>query len=282
MGTGSHKRRRADAPSDDASSVVPTELEATEAELKQVKKKLKKLKAKKKELEETRAFLATKEASLRPQPVAFQPDENVACAVLSKIADVPTRLALARVSKVWLKASKEAESLPASLDFSGCRSTCTSFHEHITYILGINGIPKLPEAHFMSLLRDTGASSQSYYWFLSRHHDLMEQYPEAFECYEKALAAGDDSANLFLGNCYQYGQGVEINPAKAFECYLKGDARKVPMCSNEVGDCYEKGFGVDKDMYKAVEHWCKAARGGDPEAKESLAHHGHPVSGLPV
>ena len=109
MGTGSHKRRRADAPSDDASSVVPTELEATEAELKQVKKKLKKLKAKKKELEETRAFLATKEASLRPQPVAFQPDENVACAVLSKIADVPTRLALARVSKVWLKASKEAE-----------------------------------------------------------------------------------------------------------------------------------------------------------------------------
>jgi TPR repeat protein len=75
---------------------------------------------------------------------------------------------------------------------------------------------------------------------------------------------------------------VEINPAKAFECYLKGDARKVPMCSNEVGDCYEKGFGVDKDMYKAVEHWRKAARGGDPEAKESLAHHGHPVSGLPV
>jgi TPR repeat protein len=54
------------------------------------------------------------------------------------------------------------------------------------------------------------------------------------------------------------------------------------MCSNEVGDCYEKGFGVDKDMYKAVEHWRKAARGGDPEAKESLAHHGHPVSGLPV
>ena len=87
----------------------PSELERTRKELEATRAKLARTEA---TLKTTEATLALKtkvvDSFLRPQPVAFDVDGNVACVVLSHVSDVKTRLALAQVGKVWRRASKEA------------------------------------------------------------------------------------------------------------------------------------------------------------------------------
>jgi hypothetical protein len=122
------KRPRSIEPeSDDEGSKVvivgpPSELERTKKRLEATRAKLARTEA---TLKSTEATLALKtkalDSFLRPQPVAFDVDDNVACVVMSHVSDFKNRLALAQVGKVWRRASKEAASLPASLDFSRCR-----------------------------------------------------------------------------------------------------------------------------------------------------------------
>ena len=188
----------------------PSELERTRKELEATRAKLARteatLKTTEATLQTTEATLALKtkvvDSFLRPQPVAFEVDGNVACVLMSHVSDVKTRLALAQVGKVWRRASKEVASLPASLDFSRCRgSKCTKEAkvDHVHHVLRINGLDKLTEARFMSLLRVDAGSNDTYRVLLGRHHHKAGRYKEAFKCYESALAAGDHRAEYRLG-----------------------------------------------------------------------------------
>ena len=286
------KRARSIEPeSDDESSKVvivgpPSELERTKKRLEATRAELARTKA---TLKTTEATLQTTEATLalktkvvdsflRPQPVAFDVDGNVACVVLSHVSDVKTRLALAQVGKVWRRASKEVASLPASLDFSRCRgSKCTKEAkvDHVHHVLRINGLDKLTEARFMSLLRVDAGSNDTYRVLLGRHHHKAGRYKEAFKCYESALAAGDHRAEYRLGGCYRYGRGVSKNVVMAVKLFEKGDAKGSSCCQYELGRLYELGESVTKDMFKAVEYWKKAARKDSAPAKEKLASLGH-------
>ena len=169
------KRARSIEPeSDDEGSKVvivgpPSELERTKKRLEATRAKLARTEA---TLKTTEATLALKtkalDSFLRPQPVAFDVDGNVACVVMSHVSDVKTRLALAQVGKVWRRASKEAASLPASLDFSRCRGPECTTYAKVDHLLDINGLDKLTEARFMSLLRDDAGSHAPYRVFLGR------------------------------------------------------------------------------------------------------------------
>lgn len=46
-------------------------------------------------------------------------------------------------------------------------------------------------------------------------------YKKAFELYEKASSQGDKYAQLMLGECYLYGNGVEQSYEKAFDIFTK-------------------------------------------------------------
>ena len=262
----------------------PSELERTRKELEATRAKLARTEA---TLKTTEATLALKtkvvDSFLRPQPVAFDVDGNVACVVLSHVSDVKTRLALAQVGKVWRRASKEVASLPASLDFSRCRgSKCTKEAkvDHVHHVLRINGLDKLTEARFMSLLRDDMGSRDTYQYLLGRYHGRASRYEEAAECFKSALAAGDRDAKCRLGGCY-YLLGcryhAEPNDIKAVEVWRKGEALgySYSLCYFQLGNCYEMGHGVAKDVFKAVEYWKKAARKDSAPAKEKLASLGH-------
>ena len=282
------KRPRSIEPeSDDEGSKVvivgpPSELERTKKRLEATRAKLARTEA---TLKSTEATLALKtkalDSFLRPQPVAFDVDDNVACVVMSHVSDFKNRLALAQVGKVWRRASKEAASLPASLDFSRCSG---SMYMKEMHVLDINGLDKLPEARFMSLLRDDMGSRDTYQYLLGRYHGRASRYEEAAECFKSALAAGDRDAKCRLGGCY-YLLGcryhAEPNDIKAVEDWRKGEALGYSLCYFQLGNCYEMGHGVAKDMFKAVEYWKKTTVEGIPSivarAKEKLASYGHRI-----
>ena len=199
------KRPRSIEPeSDDEGSKVvivgpPSELERTKKRLEATRAKLARTEA---TLKSTEATLALKtkalDSFLRPQPVAFDVDDNVACVVMSHVSDFKNRLALAQVGKVWRRASKEAVSLPASLDFSRCRGPECTTYAKVDHLLDINGLDKLTEARFMSLLRDDVGSHAPYRVFLGRAPlSWRGGTTEAFKCFESALAAGDRRAEYW-------------------------------------------------------------------------------------
>ena len=100
-------------------------------------------------------------------------DESIASAVLSRVTDVRTRLALSQVSKTWNAASSRAASLPLHLDFASCKipqwaSDCNfpGFVEGkdvcgdmIAYIMCMDGIFDIPESRVKGLLRDAWKDS---------------------------------------------------------------------------------------------------------------------------
>jgi hypothetical protein len=275
------KRPRSIEPeSDDEGSKVvivgpPSELERTKKRLEATRAKLARTEA---TLKSTEATLALKtkalDSFLRPQPVAFDVDDNVACVVMSHVSDFKNRLALAQVGKVWRRASKEAASLPASLDFSRCGGPECTTYAKVDHLLDINGLDKLTEARFMSLLRDDVGSHAPYRVFLGVHHFMAQRETEAFKCFESALAAGDRKAEYFIGRCYLCGHGVRKNMVMAVQLFKKGDAKGCSSCQYDLGKLYELGEGVTKDMFKAVEYWKKSARWIEA-AKEKLASLGH-------
>ena len=166
-------------------------------------------------------------------------------------------------------------SLPASLDFSRCRGPECTTYAKVDHLLDINGLDKLTEARFMSLLRVDAGSNDTYRVLLGRHHNRAGRYKEAFKCFESALAAGDRTAEYNLGRCYLNGRGVSKNVGMAVKLLKKGDAKGSSCCQYELGRLYELGESVTKDMFKAVEYWKKAARKGHRDAMEKLASLGH-------
>ncbi|KAF0483886.1 NACHT domain-containing protein [Gigaspora margarita] len=67
----------------------------------------------------------------------------------------------------------------------------------------------------------------------------------------------------WLGQCYEYGIGVEKNGRKALEYYQKLEEMGNSTGTCQIGHCYENGIGVEKDERKAIEYFEKAANLGN-------------------
>ena len=89
-----------------------------------------------------------------------------------------------------------------------------------------------------------------------------ENYAQAKEYFEKAIAEGKTEAYCDLGNLYFNGQGVEQDYKKAFELYQKGAKAGNPWCMDNLGMCYFWGHGVETDLQKAAFYNEKAAKAG--------------------
>ena len=95
----------------------------------------------------------------------------------------------------------------------------------------------------------------------SRGEDLFnqEKYAEALGYYEKAAAAGLDSALYSLGYMYRHGLGVKEDSRKAFEEYFLPLAVQGHVVSMyQVADTYFWGDFFACDYAKAYE-WCQKA-----------------------
>ncbi|CAG8669975.1 10442_t:CDS:1, partial [Funneliformis caledonium] len=73
---------------------------------------------------------------------------------------------------------------------------------------------------------------------------------------------GNRGAQCYLGHCYQYGIGVDINEEVSFGWYLKSAEGGYAEAFSHIGDCYLCGKGVDIDVVKAWEWYARTAQGG--------------------
>ncbi len=85
--------------------------------------------------------------------------------------------------------------------------------------------------------------------------DLLLQVGDYFEGFNWIKASADESfwlAEIRLGECYEYGKGVELTPKKAFRYYKKAYQFGVPKAMNLLGDCYYYGTGTEENEEKAL------------------------------
>ena len=220
---------------------------------------------------ETRRTLAELVRSIRP---TFDVNEQVASLVFAHVRDVRSRLALAQVSTTWHKASKQASSLPKSLDFSGipvtdwdtlCYGGCS---QEVAYVLGFNGVLDLPDAHFHALLEQAGAdlSDRKVQGIIGNFYDNAERDEKALKWYHLGARQGDSHCEYSIGDNYRNGYGVEINLDTALEWFEKAAAKGHAGAQVGIGD-----VNYTKERYEdAVTWFTKAADQHDTEAESWL------------
>jgi len=100
-----------------------------------------------------------------------------------------------------------------------------------------------------------------------------ESYEDAFLLL-KALADegySDPAALVKLGDCYCYGDGVDMDYREAMVWYAKAAELGDAFAQKEMGDCYFFGKGgMPQDFRMAVEWWEKSAEGGNYGAQFNL------------
>ena len=222
---------------------------------------------------ETRRTLAELVRSIRP---TFDVNEQVASLVFAHVRDVRSRLALAQVSTTWHKASKQASSLPKSLDFSGipvtdwdtlCYGGCS---QEVAYVLGFNGVLDLPDAHFHALLEQAGAdlSDRKVQGVIGNFYDNADRDEKALKWYHLGARQGDSHCEYSIGDNYRNGYGVEINLDTALEWFEKAAAKGHAGAQVGIGD-----VNYTKERYEdAVTWFTKAADQGDAEAEHRLGY----------
>ena len=90
--------------------------------------------------------------------------------------------------------------------------------------------------------------------------------------YMKAAEEGNALAQLNLGVCYEYGDGIKQNLGKAVALYVSASERGNAKAQCNLGYCYFNGVGVGKDIKKAVLWYDKAAKAGNVRAMNNLGY----------
>jgi len=124
-------------------------------------------------------------------------------------------------------------------------------------------------------------------FFLGNNCSATTTPEKAIELYKQAADAGNPDAMCQLASCYEYGDGVEENPAEAlklyrgaFEHYKAAAGAGDPEAKFKLAGCYRAERVLEKDLVKSVELYKQAADAGHPMAKIMLAwcyHYGEGV-----
>lgn len=56
----------------------------------------------------------------------------------------------------------------------------------------------------------------------------------AFDWYKKSAERGWEDAQIALGDCYQYGKGVEADDAQAYYWYVQAQGERYALCHDVV------------------------------------------------
>ena len=85
-----------------------------------------------------------------------------------------------------------------------------------------------------------------------------------------AAMRGDAEAQVFLGQCYYYGEGVGHDAKEAVRWFKRAAEQGNAGAQYGLGVCYLNGTGVEEDVNKAVRWFKKAAEQGEAEAQYCL------------
>eukprot|EP00037_Helgoeca_nana_P037875 m.18159 g.18159 ORF g.18159 m.18159 type:complete len:545 (+) comp9546_c0_seq1:428-2062(+) len=126
------------------------------------------------------------------------------------------------------------------------------------------------EAEVSRMREDAGRGVAEAQYLLGWHFMVGDQTPygpphdltEAFRWFRKGAEQGHAEAQLHLGNCYEYGDGVARDASQAFTWYRKAAEQGNGLAQANLARFYEHGFAVDKDEAEAVEWYRKAIEDG--------------------
>ena len=96
------------------------------------------------------------------------------------------------------------------------------------------------------------------------------EYEKAFPVFEEYANKGVAEAQIQIGRCYEYGNGVARDEAKAVEWYKKAVDQDYDEGWCCLACCYELGIGIDRNYPKAAELYTIAAERGHPRAQNNL------------
>ncbi len=99
---------------------------------------------------------------------------------------------------------------------------------------------------------------------------IAQNEATAVEWYRKAVEQDYDEGWCCLACCYEFGIGVKQDYLEGIRLYLIAAERGHPRAQNNLGSCFENGHGVGKDIGMAVLWYQHAALGGNQRAKKNL------------
>ena len=108
-------------------------------------------------------------------------------------------------------------------------------------------------------------------WCYEKGKGVAQDYTEAVSWYRKAAEQGLAAAQNNLGWCYKEGKGIEQDYAEAVNWYRKAAEQGDSVAQNNLGLNYQEGHGVDQDYVEAVKWYRKAAEQGLALAQNNLA-----------
>ncbi len=111
-------------------------------------------------------------------------------------------------------------------------------------------------------------------------HDLAENNDEAFKWLNKVANSKPDiparakaiaEAQCLVGECYDFGRGVEEDKETAYQWYKKASDNGHAAAHASLGDAYQYGwYGFKEDKNKAFKLYEKGAKAGDGYAQLQL------------
>ena len=125
----------------------------------------------------------------------------------------------------------------------------------------------LAEEYFKSVSEEYFALGVGYiYGEFGYPKDLSK----GFESLVKAAELGHVKANLLVGICYEFGNGVEKNITAAVKHYIYAAEHGDSNAQANLGGCYFRGEGINKDIEAAEYWWNKSAQAGNMSAQNAL------------
>jgi TPR repeat protein len=102
--------------------------------------------------------------------------------------------------------------------------------------------------------------------------DNPPNYPDEIKWARKAVQGGSAYGNVLLGWLYQYGKGVNQDPALASEYYRTAATAGSPDAMYRLGLMYEDGEGVRQDFAAAADWFYAAGKLGHVSAQAELGY----------
>lgn len=140
---------------------------------------------------------------------------------------------------------------------------------YATYVLGryyLTGLVQKDAAHGLQLLEEAAQKNVAeallllgdYFFF---DYDQLEEYDKGFDYYTRAEKLGYLTEGI--GMCYEFGIGVEAQPAKAFGYYKQAAERRNQEASYRLARCYYFGVGTEIDKATAYGYFMEVAQQGN-------------------
>lgn len=123
-----------------------------------------------------------------------------------------------------------------------------------------------------SFVDDKKQNEEEKYILLGDDLRIAEKYTAALDCYIKAANLGSSHAQLWIGNFYDRGLGVERNQTEAAKWYQKAADQGDPSALCNLAYAYRNGIGVPQNIDKAIELNLLAIQKGSITAAGNLGN----------